>query len=173
MDLFEAIKGRRSIRAYRPDRIPDDVLEKVLDAARWAPSAGNCQPWDLIVVNDSKVKKNLCDAALGQDFIEEAPVVVVICANESRSAQVYGERGRRFYCLLDVAAAVQNLLLAAYALNLGTCWVGAFDDGMVAKVLWLPSGVRPVAIVPLGYPDEAPRPPPRIRLSELVHPNRY
>jgi len=172
MDVFEAIKGRRSIRSYRSDLVPDDVLCRVLDAARWAPSAGNCQSWEFIVVSDREVKRRLRDAALGERFIEEAPVVVVVCANESRSARVYGDRGRRFYCLLDAAAAVQNMLLAAHALDLGTCWVGAFEDEMVSKILNLPSGVRPVAIVPLGYPDETPQPPRRIKLNDLVHLNR-
>ena len=99
-------------------------------------------------------------------------MVVVVCANEMRLVRVYDERGRRFYCLLDAAAAVQNMLLAAYALGLGTCWVRAFHDEMVAQVLKRPSGVRPVAIVPLGYPDEAPR-SSRVRLKDLVHSNRY
>lgn len=173
MDVFQAIKGRRSIRSYRSDPVPDDILDKVLDAARWAPSAGNCQPWEFIVITDHEIKRNLRDAALGQSFVEEAPVVIVACANEMRSARVYGDRGRRFYCLVDAAAAVQNMLLAAHALGLGTCWVGAFDDAMVVKILGLPSGVRPVAIVPLGYPDEAPRGPSRMRLNDLVHSNQY
>lgn len=173
MDLFEAIKGRRSVRSYKSDRVPDEVLNRVLEAARWAPSAGNRQPWEFIVVRDPTVKRYLRDSALGQSFIEEAPVVVVVCANELRSAGIYGDRGRRLYCLLDAAAAVQNMLLAAHALGLGTCWVGAFEDEMVVKVLNLPFGVRPVAIVPLGYPDEAPQPPPRMNLNDLIHLNLY
>lgn len=173
MDLFEAIKNRRSIRVYKSDPIPDEVLNKILDAARWAPSAGNRQPWEFIVVNDRVVKRYLSDAALEQIFIEDAPTTIVVCANEARSAGIYGDRGRRFYCLLDAAAAVQNMLLAAHAFGLGACWVGAFDDEAVINILSLPSGVRPVAIVPLGYPDEVPRLPPRIRLNDLIHLNRY
>ena len=173
MDVFRAIEKRRSIRSYRSDRVPDEALNKVLDAARWAPSAGNRQPWDFIVVSDSEVKRYLRSAALEQNFIEEAPIVIVACANEFRSASIYGSRGRDFYCLLDVAAAVQNLLLAAHALGLGTCWISAFDDEMVTKILNLPFGVRPIAIVPLGYPNEVPQPSPRIKLNELVHLNRY
>lgn len=172
MDVFQAIRGRRSIRSYKSDSIPNDALEEILDAARWAPSAGNCQPRDFIIVSDSQVKRNLCKAAFREAFIEEARVVIVVCANEMRSARVYGDRGRSFYCLLDAAAAVQNMLLAAYALGLGACWVGAFHDEMVANVLNLPPGVRPVAIVPLGYPDETPR-SSRMRLKDLVHSNRY
>ena len=84
-----------------------------------------------------------------------------------------GNGGDFFYCLLDVVAATQNMLLTAYAHGLGTCWVGAFNDEMVSKVLGLPSEVRPVVIVPLGYPHETPKPPPRKRLEELIHLNRY
>ncbi len=173
MEIFEAIIGRRSIRAFKSDNVPEEAISRVLDAARWAPSAGNCQSWDFIVVNDPKVKRYLCSATFEQSFIEEAPIVVVVCANKIRSTKIYGVRGRDFYCLLDGAAAVQNMLLAVHALGLGACWVGAFDDKMVVKVLNLPFGVRPVAVVPLGYPSEAPNPPPRMQLDDLVHLNRY
>jgi nitroreductase len=173
MNLFEAIKNRRSIRAFKSDPVPEVTLNKILDAARWAPSAGNRQPWELIIVTDPIVKRYLRDAALGQSFIEESPLTIVVCANEARSAGIYGNRGRRFYCLLDVAAAVQNILLAAYALGLGTCWVGSFDDKTVINALNLPLGVRPIAIIPIGYPEETPQPPPRIRLGDLIHLNRY
>jgi nitroreductase len=89
-----------------------------------------------------------------------------------RSAKIYGDRGRQFYSLLDAAAAVQNMLLASYARGLGTCWIGAFDDDSVSKILRLPFGVKAIAIIPLGYPDEAPEPPSRIILENLVHRNR-
>ncbi|MFH0896951.1 MAG: nitroreductase family protein [Candidatus Bathyarchaeota archaeon] len=172
MDVFETIRGRRSIRSYKSDPVPQEVLNRVLDAARWAPSAGNRQSWEFIIVSDPPIKRYLRDAALGQSFIEEAPIVVVVCANELRSARLYGNRGRIFYCLLDGGAAAQNMLLAAYALGLGACWIGAFDDEMVVKILNLPFGIRPVAIIPLGYPYEVPKPPPRMELNELVHLNR-
>lgn len=171
MDVFEAIKNRRSIRKYRSDFISEECIRKILDSAKWAPSAGNLQPWEFIVVTDKNVKRHLSEAALEQPFIEEAPVIIVICTNEERSARIYGTRGRHFYCLLDAAAAVQNILLTAYALGLGTCWVGAFDDIKVAAVLKLPSGVRTIAIVPLGYADETPKPPSRF--EERVQLNSY
>ncbi|MCJ7632975.1 nitroreductase family protein [Candidatus Bathyarchaeota archaeon] len=173
MDLFEAITKRRSIRIYDSKPIPENTLNKILNVARWAPSAGNRQPWELIVVSDGLVKRYLREAALGQRFIEEAPVTIVACANEARSAGIYGDRGRQFYCLLDVAAAVQNILLAAHAVGLGACWVGAFDDETVRNVLNLPPEVRPIAIVTLGYPNENPPPPPRTGLKDILHTNRY
>ncbi|MFQ5711146.1 MAG: nitroreductase family protein [Candidatus Geothermarchaeales archaeon] len=173
MDVFEAIRERRSIRSFKPDTIPDETLNKILEAAQWAPSAGNCQARDFIVVKDPEVKRRLCRAALDQWFIEEAPVDIVVCANEDRSASRYGNRGRRLYCLLDAAAAVQNLLLAAHALGLGACWIGAYHDEMVSETLNLPDFMIPIAIIPIGYPAEEPWAPSRISLERLVHKDRY
>jgi nitroreductase len=171
--VFQAIRERRSIRCFRSDSIPEKIEEESLDAARWAPSAGNRQPWELIIIHDPQIKKHLHHAALGQSCIETTPLTIVICANEMRSAKIYGDRGRRFHSLLDVAAAVQNLLLASYAHGFGTCWIGAFDDERVRKILDIPLGVKPMATVPLDYSDENPAPPSRINLQQLVHRNRY
>ncbi|MCS7095946.1 MAG: nitroreductase family protein [Candidatus Bathyarchaeota archaeon] len=169
MDVFEAIKGRRSIRAYKDKDVPAEVVEKLIEAARWAPSAGNIQPWEFIVVRNPETRRRLAEAALGQYFIEEAPVVIVVCANEVRSAQGYGMRGKSLYCLQDTAAATQNLMLAAYAMGLGTCWVGAFREEEAKRVLKVPDGVRPVAIIPIGYPAETPTPPIRRSTKQIIH----
>lgn len=171
--MFEAIKKRRSVRAFKPDAIPDDVLRRVLEAAQWAPSAGDLQARDFIVVKDIGIRKALSYAAWNQNFIAEAPVDVVVCANERRSSVRYGRRGKDLYCILDAAAAVQNLMLAAHALGLGTCWVGAFDDDEVRKILGLPDWERPIAIIPIGYPAEVPRETPRFPLEKVVHSERY
>jgi len=173
MDVFEAIRTRRSVRRFRGDPVPDEALRLILEAATWAPSAGNLQPWELIVVRDEEVKLKLARAALHQMWIAEAPIVIVACANERRSQLGYGERGRRLYCICDVSAAIQNMLLAAHALGLGSCWVGAFHDDEVSEILGLPPGVRPIAILPIGYPAESPSPPPRRSLREVVHVDRY
>lgn len=173
MELFKAIIGRQSVRAFKSTPISDKLLNKILEAARWAPSAGNCQARDFIIVQDIEVKKKLCKAALGQSFIEEAPLSIVVCANEIRSAKRYGRRGKEFYCLLDAAAAVQNILLVVHDLGLGACWVGAFIDKMVADILNLPKWLKPVAIIPLGYPDEKPWKTPRLPLKELAYINCY
>jgi len=122
LDLFEAIKTRRSIRAFTREEISDREIEKILDAARWAPSAGNIQPWIFVVVKDPGTKRRLSEAALSQFFIEEAPVVIVVCADQERSRRGYGSRGANLYCIQDTAAATQNILLAAHALGLGACW---------------------------------------------------
>jgi nitroreductase len=173
VDLFQAIQERRSVRAFTPEAVSDAMVAAMVDAARWAPSAGNCQARDFIVVKDPRVKRALSEAALHQRFIETAPVTIVVCANEGRSTPRYGQRGRALYCLLDAAAATQNLLLAVHALGLGGCWVGAFDDRRVGDALHLPAGLKPVALVPVGYPREKPGPPPRLPLNENMHLDRY
>lgn len=173
MDLFEAIYGRRSIRAFKPDPVREEDLKKILETATAAPSAGNRQPWEFIVVKDTEKKSELARAALGQSFIEEAPVVVVVCANLERSSRVYGRRGEELYAIQDTAAAIQNMLLAAFALGYGTCWVGAFDEHEVSKILRIPSGVRPVAIIPIGKPAEKPSRTSRLPLDRIVHRETY
>jgi len=170
---LQTIAKRRSIRAFKRDQVPSEALLQILEAARSAPSAGNRQARDIIVVRDRAVKRALAEAALDQEFIEEAPIDLVFCINPRRSAQRYGERGRNLYCILDAAASAENALLAAHALGLGTCWIGAFHDNAVARILGLPSDMRVVAIVPLGYTAEEPEPTPRLPFEEFVHLDRY
>lgn len=169
MDLFEAIRQRRSIRAYTQEDVSEKEVEKLIDAARWAPSAGNIQPWEFVIVRDEKIKQKLAWAALDQTFIEEAPVVIVVCADEAQSSWGYGSRGITLYCLQDTAAAIQNILLAAHALGLGTCWVGAFREEPVKRALNAPLNIRPVAIIPVGHAAEKPRAPSKRVLREVVH----
>jgi len=169
MDVLEAIRGRRSIRAFKSKKVTQETVEKLLDAARCAPSAGNIQPWEFIVVRKPEIKRALAEAALDQTFIEEAPIVIVVCANENRSSQGYGIRGKTLYCIQDTAAAIQNIHLAAYSLGLGTCWIGAFREEEVGEILKIPQGIRPVAIIPVGYPAETPPPRNRRPMSQIVH----
>jgi len=169
MDVLDAIKRRRSIRAFRSREVPQEIVEKLIDAARWAPSAGNIQSWELIIVRKPEIKRRLAEAALDQTFIEEAPVVIVVCANENRSSQGYGIRGKTLYCIQDTAASIQNILLAAYSFGLGACWIGAFREEEAREILTIPYGVRPIAIIPIGYPAEAPLPPSRRPINQIVH----
>jgi nitroreductase len=173
VDVLEAIKGRRSVREFKPDPVKEQDLQKILEAAQWAPSAGHCQPLELVVVKDETVKQKLVRAALGQSFIAEAPVVVVVCADVARTSSRYGARGANLYCIQDTAAAVQNIHLAAHALGYATCWIGAFDEGEAANAIKAPAGIRPLAIIPLGKPAEKPSPPRRIPLSKIVHENSF
>lgn len=169
MDVFKAIKKRRSIRAFERKEVSEEQVETLIDAARHAPSAGNIQPWEFVVVRDPEIKGRLSVAALNQAFIEEAPVVIVVCADEARSGQGYESRGVDLYCIQDTAAATENLLLAAYAMGLGTCWVGAFREDKVRRTLKTPTHIRPVAIVPVGCPAESPRRRGRRPMGEIVH----
>ena len=168
MELEEAIKGRRSIRAFKPQDMPEETVEKLIDAARHAPSAGNTQPWEFVIARKQDVKKKLAQAA-HQAFVEEAPVVIVVCANENRSSMGYGIRGETLYCIQDTAAATQNILLTAYSLGLGTCWVGAFNENEAKKALKTPKGIRPVAMIPVGYPNRTPSQRGRRPLNQIVH----
>jgi nitroreductase len=173
LEVFEAIMNRRSVRAFLEKDITDETIEKLIDAARHAPSAGNIQPWEFIIVRKTEQKRKLVEAALNQTFIEEAPVVIVVCANQALSEMGYGSRGLNLYCIQDTAAATQNLLLAAFSLGLGTCWVGAFHEKKVAETLNLPEKVRPVAIIPVGHPAEKPRTPKKRLLHQIIHYEKY
>ena len=173
MDLFEAIRLRSSIRSFADVPVSDDAVRILIDAARRAPSAGNIQPWEFVVVGDPRIKNRLAEAALDQSFIEEAPVVIAVCADVEKSRSGYGTRGADLYCLQDTAAATQNMLLAAVALELGACWVGAFDEREVKSILRVPGGMRPIAIVPVGYPAEKPGPSDKKSLETIVHYNRF
>lgn len=169
LNVFEAIKSRRSVRAFTRKDVSEKEVERLIEAARWAPSAGNIQPWEFVVVTDAEIKRRLSIAASGQTFIKEAPIVIVVCADEARSAWGYGSRGANLYCLQDTAAATQNILLAAHALGLGACWIGAFREDEVKRVLKVPRNLRPVAIVPVGHPAERPVAPPKRSISEFIH----
>lgn len=169
LDVFEAIKKRRSVRAYADEKVSEEDVERLIDAARWAPSAGNIQPWEFVVVKDVETKRKLSEAALNETFIEKAPVVIVVCADLNRSSRGYGSRGKHLYSLQDTAAATENILLAAQELGLATCWVGAFRDNEVAKAVKAPRNLKPVAIVPVGHPAERPMAPPKRSVNEIVH----
>ena len=152
MDIWQVFKKRHSVRSFDLTRdVSDDLIEKIIEAAKTAPSAGGIYPTDFIVVRDQKTKNQLAKAALSQYFVAQAPVVIVVVADVEKTASWYGERGKNLYVIQDAAAATENLLLAATALGLGTCWVGAFDEKEVAKILKLKKEIRPLAIIPVGY----------------------
>ncbi|MEE9592158.1 MAG: nitroreductase family protein [Thermoplasmata archaeon] len=173
MELSSAIGGRRSIREYRDQDVPEELVDRLLMAAIQAPSAGNRQSWEFVVVRDVERKEDLARAASDQEFLAKAPVILAVCADRARSAERYGARGADLYCIQDCAAATQNLLLTAFSMGLGTCWVGAFDEGAVSKLLQLPEDVRPLALVPVGYPAEDPEAPPRFPMQRIVHHGRF
>ncbi len=167
-DMMSIIQQRRSVRAFYPDPIPPEHVESMMEALRWAPSAGNRQPWHFFFVFNSEVKKALAAAAFNQEFVSQAPLAVVVCALPGKSEARYGKRGRDLYVYQDTAAAVENLLLLATSLGYGSCWVGAFDENRAKQALQLPEEMRPVAIVPIGKAAEDPSPPSRLRRNEII-----
>jgi nitroreductase len=165
MQTIECIKDRRSVREYKPVPVPDGVLEEVLEAAVQAPSSGNVQDWEFIIVKSPETKKSLVEAAWGQDFIAEAPVVLVVCSD--------GSRGENLYSIQNTSAAIQNLLLTAWDRGIGSCWIGAFNEKAVRDMLVLPTSVRPMAIITLGYPARVSKKPKRKDVKEVTHTERW
>jgi nitroreductase len=151
MDLDEVIRTRRSVRDYRPTPIPSDVLDRVLNAARIAPSGSNRQPTRLIVVTDRKTKDELVPMCHGQAFVATTPVVIVACGKDIKYNR--GEWMGRYSMIVDVTIAVDHLTLAARAEGLGTCWIGSFNNAELKKYFKLPDDVDVVALTPLGYPE--------------------
>lgn len=164
---MDVISKRRSIRKYKPDPVPEEDIRYILEAARLAPSWANSQCWKFVVVTDQQTKEELAKA--GNNWIAHAPVIIVACADPSKP----GTKGDQQYYMLDVGIAMEHLILAAADRGLGTCWIGAFDEDTVKKVLGVPEDIRVVASTPLGYPDESPDPRPRKPLEEVMCFNRY
>lgn len=167
MDVIEAIKRRRSIRRFLEKEVDEKIVKEILECAILAPSEGNLQPWRFYVIKNKELKEKLAVCAFGQKFIASAPICIVVCADLKRTSP-YGERGRSLYCLQSTAAAIQNMMLYAVSKGLGTCWVGAFDERKVSQALFLPSHLRPVALIQVGYPAESPSAPPRTPLKNVV-----
>ena len=143
MDIFNVFKNRKSVRSYKEDPVSDDVLVKVLEAARLAPSAGNVQPWHFIVVKDKEKRQAIAKGCRYGKFLSESPVVIVACGNKEASPN--------FYCI-DTAIALEHIVLAATALGLGSCWVGIFNKIIIREMINLPKRFEIVALLALGYP---------------------
>jgi len=150
MEFDLVVRKRHSVRSYLPRPPSDDDIKKILLAADMAPSAGGLKSRQIFVVRSPSLRKALAVAAGDQDFIAEAPVVLVCCADLERIAE-YGKRGRELYCIQDTDAAIENALLKAADLGLGSCWVGAFEEEDVSRLCRLPQWLRPVALVTIGY----------------------
>ncbi len=167
MDFMDVVRGRRSVRMYRPDPVPQAKLDHVMEAARLAPSWANGQCWTFVVVSDPKVKRRLAET--GNEWIEHAPLIIAACAEPKKS----GSKKDQAYYLVDIGIAMEHLVLAATDQGLATCWVGWFDEQKARSALGVPKDVRVVALAPLGYADETPEPRPRRSLGEIVHRDRW
>ena len=164
MDVMEAIRQRRSVRAYQDRPIEEEKLQQVLEAGRLAPSGNNRQEWVFVVVRDSAKREQLVEACCNQAFVATAPVVLVICATDAKRTMRSGMRG----AAVDTSIAVDHMTLAAVGLGLGTCWIGAFEADKVGKVVGLPKGIIAAHVLPLGYPASTPDARPRKSLAEVV-----
>jgi nitroreductase len=157
MDVYDVIRSRRSIRKFQLRDIEEDKLRRVLEAGLAAPSASNRQPWRFIVVRDPKKRKALVEAAKGQRFVGEAPVVIAACGVTPDYIMTCGQPAYS----VDVSIAVDHMTLAAVAEGLGTCWIGAFYEDKAKAILGVPEDTRIVALLPIGYPAHEPSPTPR------------
>ena len=165
MNVIEAIRTRKSVRSFLDKPVEDEKLMAVLEAGRLAPSAGNRQEWRFIVVHDQKVKVMLGEAANGQCFVGEAPVVIVACAESDGHVMSCGQPSYP----IDVAIALDHISLAAVEYGLGTCWIGAFNEGKVKEILGIPEEVRVVELMPIGYPAfQTVKEKNRLQFSKIV-----
>jgi nitroreductase len=183
MEFQDVIRKRRSVRHYIDRDVSDEIVFKLLDAARWAPTAGNLQPWEFILVRDPANRKRLVDTTyLGymtktgkpQSWIFEAPVIIAVCANTKAVIARYGSGEiTQTNVLMDVAAAIENLLLAAVDLGLGACWISGFDREKATETLKIPQNVRIVSLIPVGYTDRVQSAPPKFDPEEFTYYETY
>jgi nitroreductase len=173
VDFYEVIRTRRSVRSFRKDLIPEEVLNRVLEAARVAPSGSNLQPWKFILVKNDTLKQKMIPACNNQNFVADAPLIVVACG-QKLPINMGGYMGE-MSMLVDVSIAFTHLILAARAEGLGTCWIGAFKNDEIKKLLEIPDEYEVVAVTPLGYPSEDVFTEPRNRknLDEILSLNKY
>ncbi len=164
MEFFDLIGNRYSVRSYRPTPVEKDTLDRILEAAVIAPTAANRQPFRLIVI-PTRGREAALGRVYPRDWFVQAPLVICACGVE---AEAWTRRDGKSYVDVDVTIAMDHLILAAHALGLGTCWIGAFDAAAAREVLGLEPGLEPLAFTPLGYPADAPRPKKRRPVSELV-----
>jgi len=170
MDIYELIRFRKSVRSFEDKDVPDEVVTRLLEAARTAPSAGNRQEWRFVVVRDSETRKKLAAAAKDQKFVGEAPVVLACCAETDDYTMACGQLSYP----IDVAIAIDHITLCAAAEGLGTCWIGAFSEEQVKDILGIPPEIRVVELMPIGYPrDPAPAQKRRLPLSDIVKHERW
>jgi nitroreductase len=169
VDFYRVITERRSVRKYSPVSVEEEKLNRILEAARIAPSAANRQPWHFIVVRDENKRKAL-KAAYDREWFYGAPAIICACGEPSKN---WVRSDGKNYNDVDIAIAMDHLILAATAEGLGTCWIGAFAPAAVKKILELPNGIEPVAMTPLGYPGDAPGAKNRKSLPEIIHLNKW
>jgi nitroreductase len=169
MDYFELIKERKSIRDFSDEKIPEEDMKKIIKAAISAPSAGNLQAYEIFVITNDEKKEKLMRASFDQESVEEASFCLVFCASPGRSRQKYGERGAELYSVQDATIAAAYAQLAVAALGYGSVWVGGFEPDKVSEVLETDDSLMPVAILPVGAPEEKPKKTSRRDFDDITH----
>lgn len=181
MDCLQAIESRRSVRKFKEQEVSDEILMKILNAGRLAPTGGNMQPWEFIVVREKEAIEKIVETTyIGfkkessnrQNWIKTAPVLIVVCCDYKRTVARYGEAGKKI-AFVDTAAAIENMILSAVALGLGSCWVCGYDEKELSKLLSIPESVELAAVLPLGYPESVPSSPNKFSLEEIIHYGEY
>ncbi len=179
MELMEAIKGRRSIRRYKTDPVPEEALKTILEAVRWSPSWANTQCWEVVVVKEAKMKSELANTLTptnpARSAMIEAPLVIVLCGKKGVSGFKKGEATtiKGDWLMFDTGIAMQTLCLTAHSLGLGTVIIGLFDHKKAEEILGVPADREVVAMTPLGYPSAESVTPKRKEISEFVFDDRY
>ena len=165
MSLFDVILSRTSIRRYEDKEIPKDVLDKIVEAGRQSPSAVNKQPYRFVIVTDSEIKQELSKGLLSS-FLKNAPVIIVGCANPK--ALLTGK-----WATVDTAIALENMVLAAWSLGIGSCWIGSFKEQKIKELLKIPQDWKVVALITFGYPAETPKPRKKKPTNKLFSLNKF
>jgi len=169
MEFNEVLAKRRSIRKFLSVPVDRGLVGQILSAGNEAPCAGNIQNWRFLIVQDEAQKQKVANAALQQMWIATAPLIIIVCSETTKIKRYYGMRGERLYAIQNCAAAVENMLLKATDLGLGSCWVSAFDETEIAREFSIPEKIRPQAIIPIGYPGEKVPRPMRFTLEDLTY----
>jgi nitroreductase len=173
MDIFECIQTRRSVRNYSKKNVDFDKLTLILEAACKAPTSGNLQDYRFILVNNKNKIRTLAEHCNEQYWIATAPVIIIVCADTEKTEAYYGLRGQRLYATQNSAAAIQNMLLAAHALGLGACWIGAFNEEFISDEFNIPEKVRPQGIITIGYREGQLDPKTENDLESMIFFNSY
>jgi SagB-type dehydrogenase family enzyme len=168
MEVFDCIRTRRSIRKYKDKDVPWDNVVEILQAGKYAPFAGNIMNCKFIVVKNEDKRRTIAEVSSQQYWMQDAPIHIVVVGEPEKSERYYGTRGARLYTIQGAAAAIQNMLLTAHSLGLGSCWVGAFDEEEIRRLCNLPEHVNVQGIVTIGYADEKPEMPPKYRIEHCM-----
>ena len=170
--FLNIINNRRSVRKYIERPVSDDLIEKIITAGTFAPSASNRQPWEFIIVTRTDLQEKIAEAC-AQEWMRSAPVFIIVCINMKIASASYGERGEKLFGIQSTAAAIENIFLAAESLGLNTCWIGSFSEHKISILAQCPDYIRPCAVLTLGYGAEKPEAPERFPIDQICHRNVF